>query len=82
MNLYNKRIKNYINELRRCKNEDCDFYLEHNEVSEFYNYILELHNKLGKIREEITKYDWLNSTNEQIFNQLKSLHNEVYKDDK
>ena len=82
MNLYNKRIKGYINELARCKCKDCDFYLEHNEAAEFYDYIISLHNKLGKIKEEIVKYDWYNSNSVQIHNQLKSLYNEVYKENK
>ena len=41
-NLYKKRIDSIIKELERCSKEDCDFYLEHNEVIEFYEYIKKL----------------------------------------
>ena len=36
------RQRMYMKELERCKNEDCDFYLEHNDVNEFYDYITNL----------------------------------------
>lgn len=41
-NLYKKRIDSIIKKLERCSKEDCDFYLEHNETIEFYEYIKEL----------------------------------------
>lgn len=37
--LYLERIQGYMDELVRCKIEDCDFYLEHNAAAEFCDYI-------------------------------------------
>lgn len=45
-----KRQLGYIEELKRCANEDCDFYLEHNEAYEFYNYIKDLQNNWNELK--------------------------------
>lgn len=47
-----ERKKNYIEELKRCSVEDCDFYLEHNEANEFYEYIQELQEELYHARHD------------------------------
>lgn len=45
--------------------------------------INKLNNAIQNIREEFLKYDWENSTKEQICNQLKSLYESIFmKEDK
>ena len=45
--------------------------------------INKLNNVIQNIREEFLKYDWENSTKEQICNQLKSLYESIFmKEDK
>jgi len=45
--------------------------------------INKLNNAIQNIREEFLKYDWENSTKEQIYNQLKSLYESIFmKEDK
>ena len=53
------RQRMYMQELERCKNEDCDFYLEHNDVDEFYDYITNLqeeNERLNNIIKEVREY--------------------------
>ena len=50
-----ERQQSYINELKRCVKEDCDFYLEHNETYEFNNYIKQLQQENQKYKEVIDK---------------------------
>lgn len=46
MDMEQERKGKYIEELKRCAEEDCDFYLEHNEANELYNYIQDLQEEL------------------------------------
>lgn len=50
-----ERQQSYINELKRCVKEDCDFYLEHNETYEFNNYINQLQQENQKYKKVIDK---------------------------
>ena len=54
-NMSAERQQSYINELKRCVKEDCDFYLEHNETYEFNNYINQLQQENQKYKEVIDK---------------------------
>lgn len=52
-------------------------------LSEYSEEINKLNNAIQNIREEFLKYDWENSTKEQICNQLKSLYESIFmKEDK
>jgi gas vesicle protein len=52
-NLELQRLQKHVDELKRCVKEDCDFYLEHNEVYELNNYIENLQSQLKEIKEAI-----------------------------
>lgn len=51
------RQRMYMQELERCKNEDCDFYLEHNNVNEFYDYITNLQEKNERLNNIINEFE-------------------------
>lgn len=55
----------------KIKELESDNYECNNRISDYIETI-------NKIREEFLKYDWKNSNNEQIYNQLKSLYNEIF----
>ena len=56
----------------RIKELEADNYECNNRINDYIETI-------NKIQEEFLKYDWKNSNNEQIYNQLKSLYNEIFK---
>lgn len=45
-NLNEVDFENYLIKLEKCIKNDCDYYLEHNECREFYNYILKMKTQL------------------------------------
>lgn len=48
-------------------------------VHEQYDEIERLNKQLQLISDEFLKYDWENSSKEQMINQLKSLYNSIFK---
>lgn len=50
-----------------------------NEEEELIEEIERLNKQLQLISDEFLKYDWENSSKEQIINQLKSLYNSIFK---
>ena len=52
MDMDKERKESYIEELKRCAKADCDFYLEHNEVIEFYNYIHGLQKEIILLKQD------------------------------
>lgn len=56
MEMDKKRQESYIEELKRCAKADYDFYLEHNEANEFYNYICDLQKENKYLRERLNVY--------------------------
>lgn len=71
------RQRMYMQELERCKNEDCDFYLEHNNVNEFYDYITNLQEELKSANESITwwtnRFNAVAKENERLNNIINEL---------
>ena len=55
------------------------FYYEEEYVKEKDKEIERLNKQLQLISDEFLKYDWENSSKEQIINQLKSLYNSIFK---
>ena len=43
---------------------------------------IKIGNQISEIREEFLKYDWKNANNEQIYNQLKSLYESIFRRNK
>lgn len=50
------------------------------EKVELYQEIERLNKQLQLISDEFLKYDWENSSKEQVINQLKSLYNSIFKE--
>ena len=64
------------NVIRRIENFNIEVTLKDTEINK-------LNNAIQNTREEFLKYDWENSTKEQICNQLKSLYESIFmKEDK
>lgn len=61
-------LLDYNAEVNRQK-EEIDSLIEQNK---------NLKNKVQSVHEELCKYDWKNSTSEQIYNQLSSLYKAVF----
>lgn len=79
-----KYQKNYLQMIEEQKDDIIKSMFERIKELESDNY--ECNNRINdyietinKIQEEFLKYDWKNSNNEQIYNQLKSLYNEIFK---
>lgn len=63
-----------------------DYLIENTEIEQVLDYINSLKQKtkqleqqLQNIRDEFSKYDWKDATQEQFYNQLKSLYESIFK---
>ena len=63
-----------------------DYLIENTEIEQVLDYINSLKKKnkqleqqLQNIRDEFSKYDWKDATQEQFYNQLKSLYENIFK---
>lgn len=63
-----------------------DYLIENTEIEQVLDYINSLKQKnkqleqqLQNIRDEFSKYDWKETTQEQFYNQLKSLYENIFK---
>lgn len=52
IDLRKERLNGYLAELRNCVKEDCDFYLEHDEAREFYDYICSLDDQIEWLKQQ------------------------------
>ena len=70
-----KRHLDYVDATKQCSIRD-------NQMRIMYKEIERLNKQLQLISDEFLKYDWENSSKEQIINQLKSLYNSIFKGSK